>query len=460
MADQLPDVLQSAGLTPHEVGWLQLHAEPVQRAEDGRAVAELWLQAAFHPPGSGRVELVDAATGTLLVEAPVPAVINGSAVRWRIPFQLPAGTTVVRYHVEAGVPNEAVRIRAPWRLLDTIELRLPEDDASTGLTGQLSDVGDVVVSPRQAALEVIHALHVAGVAPAPRRISGQQARPSGMKVHPARASIRELVSFVLPARAEEPFTPAIETLWMAGDPVDGGALRKRVRALPPAAGPTCPNCDAPLVPGGEFCPRCLGPVPGAQPPPLDVPVSMLPPLSAMAPHLKPPEAEAAAAAEEVPTCTLHPDHRSTGRCNRCGNHFCEDCASTDSPELCAKCSAEELHRAKAVVLTPQVYRDASLVHLALFFFSVVRPFIGLMLEYRHVFTVVDAVPFGFLGILLFGVRRPLALLGALGVDLLVLVDSYATEDWTRLGMALAGALLTTMFWLRLPDPDALPQQSA
>src|SRR6185295_5628912 len=132
MADQLPDVLQSAGLTPHEVGWLQLHAEPVQRAEDGRAVAELWLQAAFHPPGSGRVELVDAASGTSLVEAPLPAVSNGAVVRWRIPFQLPAGTTVIRYHVEAGVPDEAVRIRAPWKLLDTIELVLPEDQ-STGL---------------------------------------------------------------------------------------------------------------------------------------------------------------------------------------------------------------------------------------------------------------------------------------------------------------------------------------
>jgi len=445
MADQLPDVLQSAGLTPHEVGWIQLHAEPVQRAEDGRAIAELWLQAAFHPPGSGRVELVDAATGTLLVEAPLPAVINGSAVRWRIPFQLPAGTTVVRYHVEAGVPNEAERIRAPWKLLDTIELRLPEEDPSTGLE-IAAQLGAVALGG------------VAGVARLQRRSSGQQARPSGMKVHPARASMRELVSFVLPARAEEPFTPSIETLWMNGDPLDGDGLKKRVRALPPAAGPTCPNCDAPLVPGGEFCPRCLGPVPGVQPPPLDVPVSMLPPLSAMAPHLKPPQGEAAA--EEIARCALHPDHPSTGRCNRCGTFFCEDCASTDSSGLCAKCSAEELNRVKAVVLAPQVYRDASLVHLALFFFTVLRPFIGVMLEYRHVFKVEDAVPFGLLGIVLFGVRKPLALLGALGVDLLLLVDSYDAQDWTRLGMALAGALLTTMFWLRLPDPNALPQQSA
>lgn len=446
MPDQLPDVLQSAGLTPHEVGWLQLHAEPIQRAEDGRAVAELWLQAAFHPPGSGRVALVDAATGTTLVEAPLPAVSNGSAVRWRIPFQLPAGTTVVRYHVEAGVPDEAARIRAPWKLLDTIELRLPEEDPSTGLE-IARQVGAVALGG------------VAGVARLPRRASGQQARPSGMKVHPARASRREIVSFVLPARAEVQFAPAIETLWMNGDPLDGDALKKRVRALPPAAGPTCPNCDAPLVPGGEFCPRCLGPVPGVQPPPLDLPASMLPPLSAMAPHLKPPEPGPEAAAEEIAKCTLHPDHASTGQCNRCNNFFCEDCASTDSPGLCAKCSAEELHRAKAVVLAPQVYRDASIIHLALFFFTVLRPFVGVLLEYRHVFTVVDSVPFAFLGILLFGVRKPLVLLAALGVDLLVLIESYAIDDWSRLAMALIGVILTGMFWLRLPDPDALPQQT-
>jgi len=444
MPDQLPDVLQSAGLTPHEVGWLQLHAEPVQRAEDGRAVAELWLQAAFHPPGSGRVELVDAATGTTLVEAPLPAVSNGSAVRWRIPFQLPAGTTIVRYHVEAGVPNESVRIRAPWKLLDTIELRLPEEDPSTGL-GIATQLGSVALGS------------VASMARLPRRISGQHLRPSGMKVHPARATLREMVSFVLPARAEEPFTPAIETLWMNGDPVDGDALKKRIRALPPAAGPSCPNCDAPLVPGGEFCPRCLGPVPGVEPPPLDMPASMLPPLSAMAPHLKASGPDAAA--EEVAKCALHPDHLSTGQCNRCGSFFCEECASTDSPGLCAKCSAEELHRAKSVVLAPQVYRDASLVHLALFFLTVLRPFVGILLEYRHVFTVVDSVPFAFLGILLFGVRKPLVLLATLGVDLLVLVDSYAIDDWSRLGMALAGAILTGMLWLRLPDPDALPQQT-
>jgi hypothetical protein len=431
MPDLLPDVLQSAGLTPHEVGWLQLHVEPIQRAEDGRAVAELWLQAAFHPPGSGRVELVDAATGTRLVEAPLPVVSHGSAVRWRIPFQLPAGTTVVRYHVEAGVPVEAVRIRSPWKLLDTIELRLPEE-ASTAL--------DTVGLASESA---------------PRRISGQAQRPSGMKVHPARAAGREIVSFVLPARAEESFTPAIETLWMTGDPLDGEALKKRVRALPPAAGPTCPNCDAPLVPGGEFCPRCLGPVPGAQPPAYEVPVSMLPPLSAMAPHLQSSEASP----DLVVKCALHPDHPSTGVCNRCGNNFCDDCASTDSPGLCAKCSTEELQRVRAVVLTPQVYRDAALVHLALFFFAVLRPFVGVILEYRHVFTVVDAVPFAFLGILLFGVRKPLVLLAAAGVDILVLADSYAVDDWTRMGMAVVGVVLTGMFWLRLPDPNALPQHN-
>ena len=102
-------------------------------------------------------------------------------------------------------------------------------------------------------------------------------------------------------------------------------------------------------------------------------------------------------------------------------------------------------------------RDASIVHLAMFFFLSVRPFIGVVLEYRHVFTVVDAAPFAGLGVLLFGLRKPLMLLAALGVDLMVLVDAYAIDDWSRLVMALAAAMVTTMLWLRLPDPDALPQ---
>ncbi|HEY8206441.1 MAG TPA: hypothetical protein VIG99_03100 [Myxococcaceae bacterium] len=540
MADQLPDVLQSAGITPHEVGWLHLHAEPVVRGADGQAVAELWLQAAFHPPGTGRVELVDAATGTTLVEVPLPAVSAGAAVRWRIPFQLAAGITVVRYHVEAGVPDEAVRIRSPWKLLDTIELRMPEEP-----TGNLE---------------------LTSTAPAASNPSQQ--RPSGMKIHPARAHVREMVSFVLPAGPEEQFAPSIETLWMRGDPLDGDALRKRLRATPPS-GPTCPNCYAALVPGGEFCPRCLGPVPGAVPPPLDVPVSMLPPLAAMAPHLKSSE-------EEVAHCALHPDHRSTGICNSCGKQFCDDCASTVSPSRCAACEAspsshllikpqlayryavlvqelaaavlliqplvaapfgyrvewpywsaiifaalgfivrvarrpsallaamavnlslliegiqlghwvliplsllafaltltlwgnlrspdappdasdQELLRAKAAILAPQVYRDAALVHLAAFFLMVLRPFVGVAMEYRHVFTVLDALPAAGMGVLLFGLRKPFMLLAALGVDLLVLIDAYAVDDWSRLFVTIAVALVTGMLWLRLPDPNALPQ---
>lgn len=433
MPDHLPDILHSAGLTPHEVGWLQLHVEPVLRGDDGRAVAELWLQAAFHPSGGGRVELLDAATGAPLGQAPLPAVAGGAAVRWRIPLQLAADVAAVRYRVEeAEVPEEAMRIRAPWKLLDTIELRLPEEDTGGGLelAARLGGVAG------------------AAVVAATTRRSGPQ-RASGMKVHPARSRPRDLVSDVLAATPGETFAPIIETLWMPGDPLEGEALKQRLHAHRPA-GPICPACGALLVPGGEFCPRCLGPVAAAAREE-SLPVGKLPPLAAMAPHLASSDPDGEAEEERLARCGLHPDHVATGTCNRCGAFFCDECASDSSPGLCAKC-ARKIDSPAVVV--PQVYRDAALVHLALFASLVIRPFVGVLFEYRYTFGVVDALPFAGLGILLFGVHRPLMVLVAVAVDLLVLLDGYWLDDWSRLLFAGIALALTIMLWLRLPEASS------
>jgi uncharacterized OB-fold protein len=274
-----------------------------------------------------------------------------------------------------------------------------------------------------------------------------------MKVHPARTLPRELVSEVLPAGPDERFDPVIETLWMPGEPLDGEALKQRLHARKPT-GPICPNCGAELVPGGEFCPRCLGPVAAiaAQAEPS---AAKLPPLAAMAQSdLVAPEEDEA---EEAPAhCLLHPANVSTGNCNRCGNYFCDECASNESAGLCAKCE-KELRSSPVVTAASQVYQDAAFAHLGVFALLVLRPFIGVVLEYRHVFTVYEALPFAGLGLLLFGVRKPLSLLVALVVDLLALADAYSTDDWSRLVLCLIPLALTSMLWLRLPDPDELPR---
>ena len=451
MPDHLPDVLHSAGLTPHEVGWLQLHAEPVLRGSDGKAVAELWLQAAFHPPGSGRVVMEDAATGDVVAEALLPAVSGGAVVRWRIPLSLGPGVAAVRYHVDgAEVPEDAVRIRAPWRLLDTIELRLPEEDQVSGLdiSAQLAEGAAAVAMT--AGLIGPEAGMLARRLRSTARRSG--VRPSGMKVHPARQRLRDLASDVLTAGPYEKFDPIIETLWMPGDAVDSEALKKRLHEHRPA-GPLCPACGAVLVPGGEFCPRCLGPVAAAAARSDEVPVSSLGPLTTMAPELAARAAQERQQVEEqeVARCGIHPERTSTGTCNRCGAFFCDECASETSPGLCARCAHKQ---ASPEVVVPQVYRDAALVHLALFASLVLRPFVGVLFEYRYTFGVVDALPFAGLGILLFGFHRVAMLLIAVAVDLLVLIDGYWVDDWSRLlfaGMALA---LTVMLWLRLPEASA------
>ncbi|HZN92321.1 MAG TPA: hypothetical protein VFB81_06430, partial [Myxococcales bacterium] len=155
--------------------------------------------------------------------------------------------------------------------------------------------------------------------------------------------------------------------------------------------------------------------------------------------------------QEVTRCGVHPERTSTGTCNRCGAFFCDECASETSPGLCAKCAQKQ---ASPEVVVPQVYRDAAFVHLALFASLVIRPFVGVLFEYRYTFGVVDALPFAGLGVLLFGVHRVVMLLIAVAVDLLVLIDGYWVDDWSRLlfaGMALA---LTIMLWMRLPEASA------
>jgi hypothetical protein len=195
MPDQLPDVLQSAGVTPHEVGWLQLHAEPVVRGVDGRAVAELWLQAAFHPTGSGRVELVDAATGTPW-SVPLPAVPNGSAVRWRIPFRSrrapPWSATTW-----GGSSRRCVRIRAS-RVGGHHRAGLPEEEASAGLDSGCGWAAWRPWCPRdeddlRTGRARSQALQAAGVAPAPPEINQQ--RPGGMKVHRPRVAPQIVACF-------------------------------------------------------------------------------------------------------------------------------------------------------------------------------------------------------------------------------------------------------------------------
>ncbi|HVE84457.1 MAG TPA: hypothetical protein VND93_16490 [Myxococcales bacterium] len=430
MQDQLPDVLNSAGLTPHEVGWLQLHAEPVLRADDGRAVAELWVQAAFDPPGSGWLEVVDAATGDLVGEVPLPPVANGATIRWRIPLQLGPGVASLRFRVDAPIPEDAQRVRSPWKLLDTIELRLPEDDDAGG---------GLALAARMSGL-ALGGMAGAAVVAATKRTPGPARRASGMKVHPASARPRDVVSEVVPAGPEEKFDAVIETLWLPGDALEGDALKQRLRAHR-SQGPICPTCGAELVPGGEFCPRCLNPV-----------AAVAAAAGARAvgpdPEAQPAPEPAADPGPDVVHCSLHPDQESTGVCTKCGLFFCGQCVSPKNPSLCADCVRRQAGD-EAQKLPPL---SAALVHALTGGLILVRTGLYFALTVPVTFfPVLPGVALVAMGALLRFVKKPYVLYGALAVDLVVIYEALDREDWVMLAVAALALGSTAFRWVRLVD---------
>ena len=124
---EYPDILDLLGKTPRELGAIHLFAEPVPVSGDGRAVATLWLQAAYSGPCRGTLEVtgIDASGEPAIAPGDgrfeLPDLSDGKVVRWRLALRLRGRPNELLLRVAAPPEKGAARVRPPWKLFDTIE---------------------------------------------------------------------------------------------------------------------------------------------------------------------------------------------------------------------------------------------------------------------------------------------------------------------------------------------------
>lgn len=300
------DVLDAAGVTGVEHGWLQLHAEPVVRDATGRLVATLWLQAAFEPGGGATVEFLEQGTQRRLASAVVPSITGGAAVRWRVELPVSASPAVV-LRVDAPVPAGADRVRSPWKLLDTIELK-PGGDRQLDAGAVLgSVVGGVLLGG------------VGAAAGAALLSSPEVTERQKYHVHQAPAQAPTTV----PILDGEAAAAGVEVLWRPGEPLDTSRLRLLPRR--PGSGVSC-ACGTVAPAEAEFCPSCLATLRAA-------PVAS----AVLSPPSEAPPAESAA------RCPRHAERPVAGSCQRCGGFFCVECVPDFTGDLatCPRCTERD-----------------------------------------------------------------------------------------------------------------------
>lgn len=127
--NDLPDVLDHLGKTPCEVGSVQVHVEPVIRADDDRAVAVVWCQAAIAPlPPINTLEV-------LSYRFRLPVLENGVVWRGRLPLHVPKDVRQLLFAIGSDVLEQSTRVRPAWKLVDTWEM--PAVDTTGGAMGLL-----------------------------------------------------------------------------------------------------------------------------------------------------------------------------------------------------------------------------------------------------------------------------------------------------------------------------------
>jgi hypothetical protein len=153
--DFLPDILDHLGKTPREFGALHAHFESVTTVDGTRVVARVLFQAAFDPFPAGAQIAFHAATsegakGDQLGCFIVPA-LGRSAIRVNYALRVPAGSTHVVAFLDAPEPQtRAERIRAPWKLFDTLEVPKlsdmePVNDNRVGLNIAATVIGTAML---------------------------------------------------------------------------------------------------------------------------------------------------------------------------------------------------------------------------------------------------------------------------------------------------------------------------
>ncbi|XXF81291.1 hypothetical protein P2318_16490 [Myxococcaceae bacterium GXIMD 01537] len=336
----LPDILQAAGRTPRELGAIQLHAEPVLRGPDGVAAAVVWLQAAFQSvPAGSLLGVLDAQTSEVIAELELPPLERGRAVRWTFPLRVRPEAASLLFSPDAPIPEGVPRIRAPWKLFDTVEQvresemgGSPADEFVERFFDRSVRIGEV------------------GIDDAYRKA----ARELKLTVHRARELPQGYLAPVVATDVPPTVTPDVISLWEEGQPVDTERLRAFTRSGP-STGANCGNCGAVTPPRAEFCPECLSTL--AHP---------SEPESLKAEPDRFPVAPGASLPQGATPCPLHPERAVTGTCVRCGTFYCAQCREQigDVPEaICPACDARSDAK-NPVLIAAKLRKEVSWMQLA------------------------------------------------------------------------------------------------
>jgi hypothetical protein len=256
------DILDLLGRTPRELGCVQLHAGPVARDGSGRAVATLWLQAAFEPLPPGTIALAAAAADGGPAAAPtpnriaLPPLAGGRVVRLRVPVSVGADAARLRFEVDCPVGADARRVRAPWKLLDTIEMVKTEEAPSDGLNVLAANVA------LNAALLPLGYVGMTNIGIG----SGGGGSTIRTVTHAARTQAPFVEVDVVEGEAGALSAPEAEEVWRPGQPVPEPAPLQAIAPAPPPASKapaerrSCLACgyreDAPGADSARYCPAC------------------------------------------------------------------------------------------------------------------------------------------------------------------------------------------------------------
>ena len=215
--DTHEDILDRIGLTPREYAWLHIHVEPVARNPSGRALATVWMQAAYEPGAPGTLLILDATVdakgGAEQSRFPLPSLRHGQALKWLLPLQLPSSVERLVLVVQSSLAKSAERVRPAWKLFDTFEIpkesemkTYNDDSAGIGVGGlflanALTLPLGAIVIPRGGA-----------------SVGGGLAESTRATVHKARTLTAGFVAKVVAGDPERITTVAWTRIWRPGQP--------------------------------------------------------------------------------------------------------------------------------------------------------------------------------------------------------------------------------------------------
>jgi|GEM_PF-4719840 len=410
-----PDILDALGRQPREFGAVQLHVEPVRRLVDGtEARAVIWLQAAFAPlPPSMSLRVVDAVTRREVRRGGLPSLEGGKVLRWVLPLTLEADMKELLFLLEAPVPEDATRVRPPWRLFDTLE-QVEVQPAARPLSSTLLRAG--VFASTGVGLPAL------AVALAPSM--GLGPGEPGTRRHVARAMPEGFIAAVTSGAFTQDFEPGSTLIWEPGQDVDTARWAEATDATENAARVRC-TCGAVAPRDAEFCPRCLASLAGA------TRESSPPVFEALSAGMDPPSTEESTEATTA-RCPRHPRVEEVQSCPRCGGFFCEACLPetlVSERTHCADCLAREREPA---VLRRALLRDLALIQCGVAALTLVMGVLSTMVSSEEnaldglVGTACLAFPFLGLAGLLVLTRSPIVGWIAFALDILFGLAAFFT----------------------------------